>query len=103
MNYILEGKIAVPCDDLMKWARWFEDIKRRRVAHDRVKHVTISTVFLGIDHSFGGKRPLLFETMIFGGKHDEYQDRCETWKQAEKMHAKALALVKKRMRHERNL
>lgn len=29
----------------------------------------LSTVFLGIDHSFGGGEPVLFETMIFEVKN----------------------------------
>jgi hypothetical protein len=33
----------------------------------------VSTVFLGTNHSFGFEPPLLFETMIFGGRFDDYQ------------------------------
>jgi hypothetical protein len=31
----------------------------------------VSTVWLGIDHSFGGGPPLIFETMVFGPDGDE--------------------------------
>jgi hypothetical protein len=56
--------------------------------------IWVSTVFLGIDHRFGGEGPpLLFETMIFGGPHDQSQYRCSTWQEAEHMHADACALV----------
>jgi hypothetical protein len=56
--------------------------------------VQVSTVFLGLDHNFGfGRKPLLFETMIFGGKHDQYQERYSTYKEAEKGHAVALELA----------
>jgi hypothetical protein len=54
--------------------------------------VEVSTVFLGIDHSFGFHKPLWFETMIFGGKRDGEQYRYETWEEAEANHWK---LVKK--------
>ena len=38
--------------------------------------VEISTVWLGIDHNFGlGGAPLIYETMVFGGKLDGTQDR----------------------------
>ena len=37
---------------------------------------------------------MLFETMIFGGKHNDFQDRCSTWDEAIAMHEKAVALVK---------
>jgi hypothetical protein len=48
----------------------------RHVAFDRVDDVAISTVWLGLDHNFGfGDSPLIYETMIFGGEHDE-----ETWR-----------------------
>lgn len=56
----------------------------------------VSTVFLGLDHSFGlaGDRlPLLWETMIFGGKHDGYVDRYSSRGAALKGHAKALELA----------
>lgn len=33
--------------------------------------------------------PILFETMIFGGEHDQYQERCSTWEQARKAHPDA--------------
>lgn len=36
---------------------------------------------------------MLFETMIFGGKLDEFQDRCCT-DEAEAMHAEAVRLVR---------
>ena len=92
-KYILRGQTAMLCADLLKWAKWLETANRR-VAKDNIDGVEISTVFLGLDHAFGEAKPLLFETMIFGGKHDEYQDRCSTWDEALAMHAKAVKLVK---------
>lgn len=80
----------------MTWARWLEsDRKARIVAQtgDR-KVVQVSTVFLGLDHRFGDQGPPpLFETMIFGGEHDEYQERCSTWEEAEAMHTEACKLA----------
>ena len=57
--------------------------------------VFISTVFLGVNHSFDDGPPMLFETMVFGGKFDGKQTRCATWKQAEKMHDDMVNKVKK--------
>ena len=91
-HYILDGKNPVPAD-LMTWAKWIDDPKKRRVALDEKNGVRVSTVFLGLDHSFGGAVPLLFETMIFGGEHDEHQERCTTWEQAEAMHKTACELA----------
>lgn len=91
-KYILEGKTPVPCD-LMTWARALENQAANRVADTEKDGIRVSTVFLGLDHSFGGPVPLLFETMIFGGEHDEYQERCSTWDEAEAMHKRACALA----------
>ena len=91
--YFLEGKVPVLCDDTERWGRMFKD-SGRQVAGEKVKDAEISTVFLGIDHRFSGTgAPLLFETMIFGGEHDQYQERCSTWEEAEAMHKRAVALV----------
>jgi len=52
-------------DDLIEWALWSENIDNRRVAETMVGPYRISTVFLGIDHSFDDGIPTLFETMVF--------------------------------------
>ncbi len=95
-KYILDGKKkTVECKDLMAWAKWFEENNNKRhVADEYIGDVRVSTVFLGIDHSFGGGTPLLFETMVFGGQLDEAQERCSTWEQAEVMHSDMVARVK---------
>jgi hypothetical protein len=38
----------------------------KRVAEDTIGDVWVSTVWIGIDMSFTGERPLIFETMTFG-------------------------------------
>jgi len=92
-HYKLVGREAVPCS-LVEWATGFES-DTRHVADNEYKGVRVSTVFLGLDHAFGEGPPLLFETMIFGGEHNEYQTRCTTWEQAEVMHLNAMQMVKK--------
>lgn len=52
--YILVNETVVSEPDLMKWGTWFSDISNRKVEYNEVGTVQISTVFLGIDHSFGG-------------------------------------------------
>ena len=93
-KYILaeDGQTPVACD-LMTWALWFERSKRI-VAQDVIDGVKISTVFLGMDHSFGSGPPLLWETMIFGGEHNEYQERYSTFAEAVAGHALALSMVR---------
>lgn len=94
MNYILDeqGK-PVREPDILKWAHWFEKADRH-VAKDKFGKVQVSTVFLGIDHNFHANGPpVLFETMIFGGPHDQYQERYSTKEDAIAGHRKAVALV----------
>lgn len=93
-KYILVNGKPEMCSSLFKWAQWFEKAEGRIVAQDTVGDVRISTVFLGLDHSFGSGPPLLWETMIFGGEHDQYQERYSTLDDAMTGHAKALLLVR---------
>jgi RimJ/RimL family protein N-acetyltransferase len=66
-RYILRADgTPVEEPDLERWAHWMADAHARRVAWTEVGQWTISTVFLGIDHSFGHGPPLLWETMVFG-------------------------------------
>jgi hypothetical protein len=59
----------------------------RKVALDRVGTTRVSTVFLGLDHSFGdGAGPVLYETMVFGGPMDGEQERYRTREEALKGH-----------------
>jgi hypothetical protein len=46
----------------------------------------VSTVWLGLDHRFGSGPPLIFETMVFGGPEDQYQERYSTAEQARQGH-----------------
>ena len=92
MNYILKDGVPVKCDDVLKWAKEFKK-SDRIIAQDELGGVRVSTVFIGIDHGLGFGKPLLFETMIFGGEHDEYQERYSTIEKAKEGHKKALSLV----------
>lgn len=92
MYYILRDKQPVKVDDVSEWAREYNNNKI--IEHTKINDILISTAFLGIDHSMG-KIPILFETMIFGGKYDDYQDRYSTYEEAIKGHEIACNLVKK--------
>jgi hypothetical protein len=94
-HYKLEGKTVVPCHNVMEWGMAFTS-QDRHVAATHVGILHVSTVFIGLDHSFGEGDPLLFETMIFGADgewRESYMDRCSTWEQAEAMHKKAVAFA----------
>jgi hypothetical protein len=77
----------VPVDDLLEWGRWFQTADRH-VARTDLPGCEVSTVFLGLDHSWGGGPPVLFETMVFGGPFDQAQERYSTWAEAEAGHAR---------------
>lgn len=59
----------------------------RRVGLTERAGVTVSTVFLQIDHGFGGT-PLWFETMVFrnGEADEEFTERYTTYEEAEAGH-----------------
>jgi len=84
-NYKLEGHTPVECADPKEWGAWLQGADKR-VALDRINGVDISTVFLGVDYQFGEGPPILFETMVFGGKLDSEMERYETWDEAEAGH-----------------
>ena len=94
MYYVLdEDGFPIPEPDLTTWARWFQQSEKRIVAQTVIGDVTVSTVFLGADHSFRGGPPVLWETMIFGGEHDEYQQRYHTRAKAIAGHTDAVRMV----------
>lgn len=99
MFYKLDGdKNVVPATMKEFSEKLFK--KYRVVKQETYKGVYISTVFLGFSHSFDLNKPgLFFETMIFDTKENldarfaekdlEYQERCDTWEEALKMHETA--------------
>lgn len=97
MYYVLKNKIPVKVE-MLEWAHLMEE-GDRIVKQEYVLDIFVSTVFLGLDHRFwheGVLPPILFETMIFGGKYNqEYQERYCTWEEAEAGHLVAVALAKK--------
>lgn len=86
------------CDNLMTWARWMENFEHRKVANDVVAHITVSTVFLGLNYAVSGEVPKLFETMIFGGDLDAGMSRYSTWAEALEGHQEMLKWVKSEVR-----
>ena len=96
--YILKGRRVCKVKNVLEWAEFFEK-KDRLIKQETLKNGKwVSTVFLGIDHSFGEGKPLLFETMVFSKRtkgslgDDLDQDRYFTYAEALKGHKK---MVKK--------
>lgn len=78
--------------ELMEWARLFSQPDYRRVALTTLRDGTkISTVWLGLNHAWGGGMPLIFETMVFlkdSKGDDKDQARYSTLAEAEAGHAR---------------
>jgi hypothetical protein len=97
-KYILVNGEPVPEPDVLKWAKWFEDDESRVVARTkiddiaRIEEICVSTVFLGIDHNFFEYGPpILYETTIFGGDHNEDMWRYST--RADALHGHEVAVA----------
>jgi hypothetical protein len=97
-HYILIGQTPVLEPDLLTWAEWFEH-SERHVMETFVGPFRVSTVFLGLDHSFSGGRPILFETMTFLFHGGRFTERCGTWLEAEQQHQAAVAVARRLWRH----
>jgi hypothetical protein len=64
-----------------------------RIGSDHVGEAWVSTVWTGLDHNYFGGTPLIFETMIFGGDHDEWMCRYSTLEQARCGHARVVTAL----------
>lgn len=70
-----------------EWAKLYEDKRNRRVAvSDYPQHSTrVSTVWVGIDVT-GERPPLIYESMVFGGTHDNLRLQWPTEQMARDGH-----------------
>jgi len=92
--YKLVGKTPVKSDDLNDLRIGTDEWRVAKT--DLPGDVFVSTVFLGLDHGFGRPGPpILFETMVFGGPMDDYQERYATWDEAEAGHERIVALARR--------
>ena len=67
---------------------------RRIIASETIGDVRVSTAFLVLDHGFNDEGPpTLWETMIFGGEHDGFQERYTSAAEARAGHVRAVVMV----------
>lgn len=95
--YLLDDNsqpVPVDADNFLAYLDQHAEFDRWRVAEDWIDDVRVSTVFLGIDHGLMEPEPILFETMVFGGKLDDYTVRYTTWHEAEVGHKVIVDMVK---------
>ena len=66
---------------LLQWAQSIETrIQEKRVAATTLPNGRwVSTVWLGLDHSFGAGPPLIFETMVFTSEADLSELDCDRY------------------------
>jgi len=99
-KYVLDenGRVVVETDD-DKWSAFMERGRRHVVGYFEGNGVKVSTIFLGIDHRhvFGDEDklpikpiPILWETMVFGGCLDGYQERYTSAEDALRGHVRAM-------------
>jgi hypothetical protein len=78
---------------LEQWAVYHE-VQNKRVAETDVEDFWVSTVWLGLDHSYGDGPPLIFETMVFpkdGPMLERYCERYPSEDAARAGHDRAVA------------
>ena len=86
-----DEKTPIPCE-MGERTDWNDP--RRQLALTEFEGVRVYTVFLCFDHSWGDEPPLLWESMVFGGEHDEEQVRYHTFNAAWEGHIKLVQKVK---------
>jgi hypothetical protein len=94
--YVLaeDGRTPVPAT-LMEGSKLLENVGARRVALTHLGRAGwVSTVFLVIDHGIINGKPVLFETMVFGGWLDGFQVRATSYAKAWGDHWKAVRMVR---------
>ena len=98
-NYILD-KWGRPkrCNDILQFAAWFETADRSVEYTEITRKVHVATSFLGIDHNFMNEgKPVLWETMIFGGPYNDWTKRYTSEADARKGHKEAVKLARGRI------
>ena len=95
-RYILKDRKPIHEPDLIAWGAWMQTADRI-VAKTDTPDGKISTVFLGLNYQFAGHgKPLIFETMVFGGAMDQYCERSSTWEEAEAVHQRITQKVQEK-------
>jgi hypothetical protein len=96
MWYTLDENNKPIKSTIIQYSEWIEkNPERKAVKQEHIGDAFISTVFLGLDHAWDSEIPVLWETMIFGGEHDQYQDRYTSYEDALEGHQTALTLITK--------
>lgn len=94
--YILEGKSPRKCKSVKEYID-FDRPNLKRIARTHIGGATVSTVFLMHDHNWHlDGLPILFETMVFGGDMDGYQERYSSYDEAIEGHKRICEMAEGR-------
>jgi hypothetical protein len=95
-HYVLDKDGNAVLANRDEWSEFMEH-GERHVGYYEANGVRVSTVFLGVDHSFGfdlcpdaNGKPILWETMVFGGLMDSHMERYTSIEAARQGHARIL-------------
>lgn len=73
--------------DALTWIKLFDEKGYKRVGYVEKGGISVSTVWLGLDHGFSDEIHLIFETMVFGlADGSQPQERYWTLEEAQKGH-----------------
>lgn len=93
--YIFDENDTIIEESLNVWWEFYKDIERRRIGYDIIGNITVSTVFIGLNHSCYNDEPALFESTIFENGNEKYCKRYYTWEEAQEGHIKIVEYAKK--------
>lgn len=95
MYYILDENDKPVASTIKKYCEWIEEHPTKKaLKQETIDESYISTVFLGLNHAWNSDVPVLWETMIFEGPFDQYQERYTSVEDALKGHEYAVSLAK---------
>ncbi len=79
---------------LAEYAQNMQLESNRIVAQDEIKGLLVSTVFTGIDYSFGSGEKRLFETIVFGMEEDIHPKwQHATWNDSLEKHHQIVNMI----------
>lgn len=91
--YKLVDKTPVRCS-LTEYAQSMQQESNRIVRQHQINELLVSTIFTGIDTSFGSGEKRLFETVIFGMEDDIHPKwQHATWNEAVKKHDAIVKMI----------
>lgn len=91
--FILEDKKVIEVDNFNTYAAW-DKLANHVIKKTKIfEGVEVSTIFSGSNYDYLTKKPLHFETIIFGWDNDNYRDHHATYEEAIAGHDRAIAMI----------